>query len=140
MTLRDAFGNIKFRKGTWVILFDDDDETELYSETLDELETAWNEFADENDISRDCIEFVYEGFDVYHGGWLGNSYSDEVDNDKEYIKYIIKRLLENKKHYELDGCSVFALRAALKYIAKANVDEDFWIDGIDVRYDDIYDD
>lgn len=134
MTLREAFNGIKFRKGTWRIWFDDEndgDETEFYSESLDDLESLWNEFLLENDLRSDIVEQVADIYDPYYGDWF-----DGTKADKEYIIDQIKFILKNKKLHELGEFEVLALRAAIEYINKAKVKESFWVDGIENRLED----
>ena len=134
MTLREAFKGIKFRKGTWRIWFDDGDggdETEFYSESLDDLESLWNEFLLENDLRSDIVEQVFDIYDPYYGDWF-----DGTKADKEYVINQIKFILKNKKLHELGEFEVLALRAAIEYINKAEVKESFWVDGIENRLED----
>ena len=134
MTLREAFKGIKFRKGTWRIWFDDGDggdETEFYSESLDDLESLWNEFLLENDLRSDIVEQVFDIYDPYYGDWF-----DGTKADKEYVIDQIKFILKNKKLHELGEFEVLALRAAIEYINKAEVKESFWIDGSENRLED----
>ena len=134
MTLREAFNGIKFRKGTWRIWFDDEDdgdETEFYAESLDDLESLWNEFLLENNLRSDIVEQVFDIYDPYYGDWF-----DGTKADKEYVIDQIKFILKNKKLHELGEFEVLALRAAIEYINKANVKESFWVDGIENRLED----
>ena len=134
MTLREAFKGIKFRKGTWRIWFDDEDdgdETEFYAESLDDLESLWNEFLLENNLRSDIVEQVFDIYDPYYGDWF-----DGTKADKEYVIDQIKFILKNKKLHELGEFEVLALRAAIEYINKANVKESFWVDGIENRLED----
>lgn len=134
MTLREAFKGIKFRKGTWRIWFDDEDdgdETEFYAESLDDLESLWNEFLLENDLRSDIVEQVFDIYDPYYGDWF-----DGTKADKEYVIDQIKFILKNKKLHELGEFEVLALRAAIEYINKAEVKESFWVDGIENRLED----
>lgn len=134
MTLREAFKGIEFRKGTWRIWFDDEDdgdETEFYAESLDDLESLWNEFVSENDLRNDIVEQVFDIYDPYYGDWF-----DGTKADKEYVIDQIKFILKNKKLHELGEFEVLALRAAIEYINKANVKESFWVDGIENRLED----
>lgn len=134
MTLREAFKGIEFRKGTWRIWFDDEDdgdETEFYAESLDDLESLWDEFLLENDLRSDIVEQVFDIYDPYYGDWF-----DGTKADKEYVIDQIKFILKNKKLHELGEFEVLALRAAIEYINKANVKESFWVDGIENRLED----
>ena len=134
MTLREAFKGIEFRKGTWRIWFDDKDdrdETEFYAESLDDLESLWNEFLLENDLRSDIVEQAFDIYDPYYGDWF-----DGTKADKEYVIDQIKFILKNKKLHELGEFEVLALRAAIEYINKANVKESFWVDGIENRLED----
>lgn len=134
MTLREAFKGIEFRKGTWRIWFDDvddGDETEFYAESLDDLESLWNEFLLENDLKGDIVEQVFDTYDPYYGDWF-----DGTKADKEYVIDQIKFILKNKKLHELGEFEVLALRAAIEYINKAEVKESFWVDGIENRLED----
>lgn len=134
MTLREAFKGIEFRKGTWRIWFDDEDdgdETEFYAESLDDLESLWNEFLLENDLRSDIVEQVFDIYDPYYGDWF-----DGTKADKEYVIDQIKFILKNKKLHELGEFEVLALRAAIEYINKAEVKESFWVDGIENRLED----
>lgn len=134
MTLREAFKGIEFRKGTWRIWFDDDDdgdETEFYAESLDDLESLWNEFLLENGFRSDIVEQVFDIYDPYYGDWF-----DGTKADKEYVIDQIKFILKNKKLHELGEFEVLALRAAIEYINKANIKESFWVDGIENRLED----
>ena len=134
MTLREAFKGIEFRKGTWRIWFDDEDsgdETEFYSESLDDLESLWNEFLLENGFKSDIVEQVFDIYDPYYGDWF-----DGTKADKEYVIDQIKFILKNKKLHELGEFEVLALRAAIEYINKANIKESFWVDGIENRLED----
>ena len=134
MTLREAFNGIKFRKGTWRIWFDDEDdgdETEFYAESLDDLESLWNEFLLENNLRSDIVEQVFDIYDPYYGDWF-----DGTKADKEYVIYQIRYILKHKKRHELGEFEVLALRAAIEYINKANVKESFWVDGIENRLED----
>lgn len=131
MTLREAFKGIEFRKGTWRIRFSGDDKTEFYAESLDDLESLWNEFLLENDLRSDIVEYVFDIYDPYYGDWFGGTKAD-----KEYVIDQIKLILKNKKLYDLGEFDVLALRAAIEYIKKANVKESFWVDGIENRLED----
>lgn len=134
MTLREAFKGIEFRKGTWRIWFDDGDggdETEFYAESLDDIESLWNEFLLENNLKSDIVEQVFDIYDPYYGDWF-----DGTKADKEYVIDQIKFILKNKKLHELGEFEVLALRAAIEYINKAEVKESFWVDGIENRLED----
>lgn len=134
MTLREAFKGIEFRKGTWRIWFDDEDggdETEFYSESLDDLESLWNEFLLENGFKSDIVEQVFDIYDPYYGDWF-----DGTKADKEYVINQIRYILKNKKLHEFGEFEVLALRAAIEYINKAEVKESFWVDGIENRLED----
>ena len=134
MTLREAFKGIEFRKGTWRIWFDDEDdvdETDFYAESLDDLESLWNEFVSENDLRSDIVEQVFDTYDPYYGDWF-----DGTTIDKEYVIGHIKCMLKHKKLHGLGEFEVLALRAAIEYINKANVKESFWVDGIENRLED----
>lgn len=134
MTLREAFKGIEFRKGTWRIWFDDGDdgdETEFYAESLDDLESLWDEFVSENDLRNDIVEQVFDIYDPYYGDWF-----DGTKADKEYVIYQIRYILKHKKRHELGEFEVLALRAAIEYINKAEVKESFWVDGIENRLED----
>lgn len=128
MTLREAFDGVLFRKGSWRIWFDADDETEFFAESIDDLESLWNEFANENNIKADTVERVFETFDPYYGRWFGNN-----EDDREFVVREIKSMFDKQKCYDFYAFDNLVLRAAIEYINRADVKEDFWVDGIEIR-------
>lgn len=130
MTLREAFEDIEFRKGTWIIYFCETEDdvvhsTELCAETLEELELLWNDYADEEVSPRDGVVDVEESFDAYFGGWFGS--------DKGFVIHFLEEMLNHRRDMAIDAYKMLALRAAIKYIDKANVDDEFWVDGVYFR-------
>lgn len=121
MTLREAFKDVEFRKGTWVVYFNENDSVGFCAESFEDLEWLWNDFVEGDGCSLDSVDYVEEGFDPYYGNWIG-------ERDKESVKDHLEYMLRDDKlglHENLK----FALKAAMALIDKATVEGEFWVDG-----------
>lgn len=121
MTLREAFKNVGFRKGTWVVYFNENDSVEFCAETFEDLEWLWNDFIKGNDYLLDSVDYVEEGYDPYYGSWINES-------DKGSAKFYLEQMSKDNRlglndHYK------FMLKVAIALIDKATVEGEFWVDG-----------
>ena len=58
MTIYDAI-NKDLEVGTYLIGFQNDDETTFFAEDLRTLEHLWHDFCKENNLPTDCVNYVY---------------------------------------------------------------------------------
>lgn len=121
MTLKEAFKDVEFRKGTWVVYFNENDSVDFCVETFEDLEWLWEDFVDGNNFLLNSVDYVEEGFDPYYGGWIN-------ENDKGFVKMYFEHMLKDNG-LDLNEIQKFALKAAMALIDKATVEGEFWVDG-----------
>lgn len=68
MTIREAANGLEINNWTYLIGFNDDDETIVYAKDIEDLEELWRDLSKEFEVTENCVDYIegeYKEIKVY---------------------------------------------------------------------------
>jgi len=131
MKLKKALAKVNFRKGNWIIHYDEPGDSfstvDFNVETPETLAELWKDFRKGNGISASSVVELEEGYDPAYGAWCSK---DRILSDlrKQFEE---AKAMSLKQDESANPYSVLAVTLAYaeKVIREHAPDEEIWIDG-----------